>query len=245
MAAALACGPGAMISHLSAAVLWELLSSSRATVELTIPTGSRVRRPGLIVHRARRLHPEDRTLVDGIPVTALARTLADVAETVPRRLERAVEEAERRGLFDLHAIERFRGRVRGRHSLGALDAVIAESGTPVLTRSELERRFLALCRDFDVPPPAMNAMVEGFEVDAVWLEQRLVAEIDGHAFHKTRGQFERDRVRDAALQVAAFRVVRVTDRRLTGRSADVAATLAALLESGSPEGWQRGRMHRS
>ena len=105
MAAALACGPGALISHQSAAVLWGLLSSSRATVDVTVPTGSRGRRSGLIVHRTRRLAPEDRAVVDGIPVTSVARTLGDLAEAAPRRLARAVEEAERLRLFDLGAVE--------------------------------------------------------------------------------------------------------------------------------------------
>jgi len=103
---------------------------------------------------------------------------------------------------------------------------------PVLTRSELERLFLELCRRARLPQPAVNAFVAGFEVDCWWLDQKLVVELDGHEFHRTRASFERDRARDAALQVAGCRVLRVTYRRLKREPEAVIAQLRTLLASG-------------
>jgi hypothetical protein len=102
-------------------------------------------------------------------------------------------------------------------------------GEPPATRSELERRFLELCREAGLPRPAVNVVAAGFEVDALWPTQRLVVELDGHAFHGNRAAFERDRVRDAELQLAGYRVLRLTHRRLKDESATVARTVAALL----------------
>ena len=101
-----------------------------------------------------------------------------------------------------------------------------------MTRSELERRFLDLCRDAGLPPPIANATVAGMEVDMLWARQRLVVELDGHAFHRTRAAFERDRVRDAALQRAGHRVLRVTGRRLSTETDVVVETVQSLIGRG-------------
>ncbi len=97
------------------------------------------------------------------------------------------------------------------------------------TRSHLERRFLALCAKHGLPAPGVNLIVEGLEVDAVWPDRRLVVELDGHAYHRTRAAFERDRERDAALQVAGYRVVRFTHRHLNHDPAKAIRTLRSLL----------------
>jgi hypothetical protein len=176
------------------------------------------------------LHSEDSACHEGIPVTSIARTLLDVAELVPRRrLDRAVEEAERRGLFDLTDTDRLIARSVRRRGATLLRAVVSECREPAPTRSELERRFLDLCRDAALPPPAVNAFVAGLEVDFVWHDGRMVVELDGHAFHRTRAAFERDRVRDASLLVAEYRVLRVTHRRLEAEPAAVIAEVRALL----------------
>jgi predicted transcriptional regulator of viral defense system len=233
MAAMLACGPGAVLSHHSAAALWELLprSDTGPRAEATAPTHRRGRR-GLVIHFARRLDRRDRTTRHGIPVTTVPRTLLDLAEVLPpRELERAFEEAQRLRLLDAREIARLRRRSHGRHGLRPLARLLAEQRPGVAaTRSELERRFLALCQEAGLPPPAVNVRLAGFEVDMLWQRQRLVVELDGHAFHHSRSAFERDRIRDAALQLAGYRVVRITHRRLEGAPRATAATISALLE---------------
>jgi hypothetical protein len=199
-------------------------------IDVTAVRSSTYRRPGITLHRARDLQAEDSACHEGIPVTSIARTLLDLAEVVPhRRLDRAVEEAERRGLFNLPDVDRLVARNFRRRGATLLRAVLGEYREPAPTRSELERRFLDLCRDAALPPPAVNAFVTGLEVDFVWHDCRLVVELDGHEFHRTRAAFERDRVRDAALQLAGCRVVRLTHRRLTEEPAEVAGTIRSLL----------------
>jgi hypothetical protein len=231
LAAVLACGPGALLSHWSAGAHWQLLPTSRSAVDVTVPSRTRAGNRGIVVHQARHLHPDDGTVREGIPVTSVARTLLDLAEVVrPRQLERAVEEAERLRLFDLRDLEELCERSRGRRGLRPLRAVLGGAvGEPPATRSELERRFLDLCREAGLPRPAVNLAAAGFEVDALWPRQRLVVELDGHAFHGTRAAFERDRVRDAELQLAGYRVLRLTHRRLKDEPAAVARTVATLL----------------
>jgi very-short-patch-repair endonuclease len=231
LAAVLACGPDAVLSHRDAGALWELRPSTRNAVDVTAPGRTRRSRPGITVHRVRGLDPRDTTRRDGIPVTTVARTLLDLAEVLrPRELERAFEEAERLRLLDVNALEKLCRRSPGRHGLRPLTALLAEHRGPApLTRSELESRFLDLCRDAGLPVPRVNVVIAGLEVDAVWPDQRLVVELDGHAFHQTRAAFERDRLRDTTLQLAGHRVVRVTWRRLTNDPEGLAAAIGSLL----------------
>jgi hypothetical protein len=226
MAAVLAYGPGALLSHRSAAALWELMPSARSLIDVTV---ERQRRAvsGVAVHRTRRLRASDRARQDGIPVTSVMRTLADLADVArPDQLRRAVEEAEARGLFDLRALP----DLRGRPGRGRLQRLVADYTVPPPTRSELERRFLGLCREAGLPPPGVNVLVAGILVDAVWEAHRLVVELDGHTYHRTRAAFEEDRRRDTALQVAGYRVVRVTQRRLTEAPGAVLAAVRLLLD---------------
>jgi predicted transcriptional regulator of viral defense system len=234
MAAVLACGAGALLSHRSAAWMWGLRRASGSGIDVT---GPRCRgRKGIAVHRARNLRDDDRSVVEAIPVTSVARTLLDLAEVArPRELERAVEEAERLRLFDLGAVEELSARSRGRRGLRRLRALLADVDvTPPPTRSELERGFFELCRKAGLPVPSTNIFLAGFEVDAAWPEQWLVVELDGYAFHGSRAAFERDRLRDAALQAAGYRVVRVTHRRLRTERAAVTETLRSMLAAGGP-----------
>jgi hypothetical protein len=147
-----------------------------------------------------------------------------------RQLRRAVEAAEVRGVFDLDEMERFMTRSRGRPGVRALRAALETYRPPVFTRSELERRFLDLCESAGLPRPAVNFFVEGKEADMVWLDERLVVELDGHETHCTRAAFEDDRVRDATLQLAGYRVLRVTHGRLQRAPARVAQTVRFLLD---------------
>jgi very-short-patch-repair endonuclease len=219
-----------VLSHRSAAALWDLLVTGGSLVDISAPR-SCTRRPGIAIHRA-KLHPEDRASHDGIPVTSVARTLTDLAKLVTRRqLERAVERAELLGRFDLAAVDRLIARNPRRPGLPLFRSVLGAYREPALTRSELERRFLELCRRAKLPPPAINSFIAGFEVDAAWPSRRMVVELDGHEFHRTRAAFERDRARDAALQVAGYRVLRITYRRLQREPEAVVGQLRALLAS--------------
>lgn len=181
MAAVLACGPGAVLSHLWAAALWGLCPWPKGDVDVMATSGRG--RPGIRIHRTRALLNAEVTRHHGIRVTRPARTLADLRQ--PRRL---VAEAQVRRLIP--------------------------SPAEGITRSELERRFLRLIEEAGLPTPLMNQRVEGFEVDAVWPEERLVVELDGWEFHRTREAFERDRERDAVLTAAGWRPMRLTARGL-------------------------------
>lgn len=233
MAAVLACGEHALLSHRSAAGLWDLAPSSSSLIDVTAPR-SRRRVPRLALHRVRGVDACDRAELDGIPITSVARTLFDLAEVVNlRRLERAFEQAERLRLLDLAAVSRLCEDSPGRRALRPLATLLPQLRSAVPeTRSELERRFLDLCRAAGLPEPAVNVVVEGFEVDVLWANERLVVELDGYAYHRTRAAFERDRSRDATLQIAGYRVLRVTHRMLETDPGAVIDTIRSLLDPG-------------
>jgi hypothetical protein len=111
----------------------------------------------------------------------------------------------------------------------ALRAALLDYRPQVFTRSKLEGRFLDLCKRAGLPRPAANAVVAGDEVDMLWRTERLVVELDGEQVHRTRAAFERDRRRDTALQIAGYRVVRITDRRMADSPHEVAETVRLLL----------------
>jgi very-short-patch-repair endonuclease len=235
LAATIACGRGAVLSHRSAAELLGLRASSRSEVDVTSPRRSGRGHAGIDVHSGATLAPVDMRTVAGIPCTSLARTLLDLAEVVNRReLERACDQAEVLRLFDLYALEDVLERAHGRRGAAALRAVLAEQSTATaLTRSELEERFLALCRAAVLPAPHVNAWIAldggGLEADFLWRQQRLIVETDGGHVHRTSRAFERDRRRDQRLVLAGWRVVRFTWRQVVDEPAVVDATIRALL----------------
>ncbi|MEX2107554.1 MAG: DUF559 domain-containing protein [Solirubrobacterales bacterium] len=195
-------------------------------------TRCRTSRGGIRAHQA-KLHPDERTAREGIPVTSVARTLLDLADVVDgQRLERAFEEADRLRLLKMQELEEVCVRGQGRRGLGAVRRLIEAARDPAMTNSPLENRFVAFCHDHGLPPPSTNVIVEGKEVDAIWPAKRLMVEMDSWTFHGHRAAFERDRARDAALQAAGWRVIRLTHRRLEQDAARVAAELRRLLSSG-------------
>ena len=219
MAAVLACGAGAVLSHRSAAALWGLLRVATDRVDVATPLTQRRSRAGIAVHQTRTLLPRDVTATEGIPCTSVARTLLDLAEVVPRRrLERALEQAEVLGVFDGRAVADVLERANGRRGAGRLRAVLTAAVEPSSTASELEERFLTLCRRAGIPHPAVNAWVatneEHLKVDFLWRAERLVIDTDGYAFHGNRRAFERDRRRDQLLKLAGFETVRFTWQQL-------------------------------
>jgi very-short-patch-repair endonuclease len=201
MAAVLACGDGAVLSHQSAAAVWGFGKRDR-DVHVTTPAKRRSR-PGVRVHRTASL---DAAVQHGLPLTTPARTLRDLRTVLPaNELDRAEEEAAILGL------------------------VLPRDEPVEFTRSEAERRLKALCKAAQLPAPRMNARVAGWEVDAFWPAQRLVVEVDGYRYHSSRQAFERDRRKDASLQAAGYRVIRITWRRLRYEACAVAAEIAVLL----------------
>jgi very-short-patch-repair endonuclease len=213
MAAVLACGEGAVLSHRSAAELWRMLRVRRENariVHVTTPREGRHHR-GIQVHRSATLGPKDSVVWLGISVTKPARTLDDLRRTFPRAVfSAALREAE------------------------FLRLPIGNGAERDLTRSELEARFLALVRRHRLPPPEVNVRVDRYEVDFLWRPQQLIVEVDGWESHGTRSAFEEDRARDARLKVLGFEVLRFTWRQVASDSAAVAATIRTLLISRDP-----------
>lgn len=225
MAAVLSLGAHAVLSHVSAAWLWGLVTSGGALIDVTVPgRGGRQRRQGIRVHHAGEV---ERTVRNGIPVTTVARTLLDLAAVAPQRImDRAVDAAERERLLDLAAIEAL--PLAGHHGTPKLrKALAAWDGAP--TDEELERRFLELCQTRGLPLPASNAAVAGFGCDFVWPRHRVVVELDGLKWHATRRQMVSDREKDAALVLAGYRVHRFVWQQVVHRPDEVEATVRALL----------------
>lgn len=232
MAAVLACGEGSAVSHRSGAGLLDLLLHRGAgePVDVSVPRGYRVPARGIRVHRAPGLRADEISQVDGIPVTSPLRTLLDLATVAgERELEQALARADRQGLVTASQLSQYVEGHRGRAGTRRLAALLGRVAGPALTRSEAEARFLALIRAAELRAPEANVVVEGFEVDFLWREERLVVEIDGQAYHASATAFERDRRRDAVLAAAGLRVVRVTWRQLTGSPTAVLVRLAQAL----------------
>jgi very-short-patch-repair endonuclease len=224
LAAVMACGPGAVLSHRDAARLWEIRQSIASMIDVTVPSqNGRIRRRGIRVHRSGRLTREEVTTRSGIPVTTVARTLLDLADVLDgQALQRAVTEAEYTNRFDLTSlnavVEGNPGR-RGRKLLEAVD------GRRHRTRSPLEDRFLRLVERYRVEEPQSGVWIEGYEVDFIWTRAGLVVELDGVAAHTTRAALSADRLRDRRLWRAGLRTMRLTADALDAEG-EVLADLA-------------------
>jgi hypothetical protein len=222
MAAVLACGEGAALSHFSAAVLWGLLEARGQQIHVTVE-GNRACR-GIVVHRSPLVGERVRRL--GIVVTTPARTLLDLADVAPRRtLERAFDEADYLRLDWHSATPR-----HGRKGSGLLASVLAvhEPGT-TRTLSDFEEWFIPFSDDRGFRRPEVNVSVEGYLCDFVWREERVIVETDGAQAHGTRRARERDPVRDADLQLAGWLVIRVTSVRFSRAPDAVAGQVARAL----------------
>lgn len=230
MAAALAYPGRALVSHQSAAALWGLMERRPGDVHLLLGDREPDTRPGLHVHFTAHLDPRDRAVRHRIPVTSVVRTLLDIVATQPPgELARSVEAAKIRRLVNDRDLERLLERASGQRGARALRDLLAE---PAITRSEAERRMLALLRAAGLPPSDVNVRVCGQEVDMLWRAERLIVEIDGFEYHRTREAFERDRLRDARLQAAGYRVMRITWRQISERPEAVVARVAQALAGG-------------
>lgn len=232
-AAVLAYGPGTVLSHYSAAVLWGLRRRRTGPIHVNAFLGwqGTGRRPGIWLHRC-KLRVEETTSHEGIPVTAPARTLFDLAEVAPYEdLKKTTEAADRRNLLRLRELEAICERGRGRRALKPVRRLIGELVPPDEGRSPLEVRFAAFVRLYNLTPPAQNVDVLGHEVDALWPAAKLIVELDSWEFHSHRAAFERDRVRDTKLMLAGYRTIRVTHYRLDREAEQLAAEIRQLLNA--------------
>jgi very-short-patch-repair endonuclease len=227
MAVVLACGPGAALSHGTAAALSEIGSERPGVIEVSVPDRTRPRRNGIVAHR-RVLRPDEVTTRDGIPVTAPIRTLVDIACRLTRReLERAIREADTRGLCDPDELRAALDDMRGQRGVGVMRRLL-DRHTFMLTDSELERRFVPIARRAGLPRPQAQVMVNGFRVDFFWPELGLVVETDGLRYHRTPAQQAADRVRDQAHTAAGLTPLRFTHAQVAYESRHVEATLAEV-----------------
>jgi very-short-patch-repair endonuclease len=228
MAALLACGPQAAISHNSAVFVLGVAPRPSGPAEVSSVGG--IRRRGVRAHRVAALDSADVVEWHGLRITAPGRTLVDLADTTPpAELERLVEEIQVQRLATPADLLGAIGRGAGRPGVRKLRTACDFIDEPAFTRSEAERRLRRLVNAAELPMPRLNVRVAGWEVDAVWDRQRLVVEVDGYRYHRTRAKFERDRRKDAKLLVAGYRVLRITWRQLTREPESVIATLAATL----------------
>lgn len=236
MAAVLACGRGAVLSHRSAARLHGLRPHAGA-IELTAPTARGVRRlDGLRVRRSGDLPPGEVTRERAIPATTVERTLLDLAAIVGApHLRRAVERAEQLDVFDLQALRRVLAAHPRRPGAPALRALLDDlhaHGT-IRTRSDVEAAMLQLCLDHDLPRPDVNRWDGAMEVDFRWPARDLAIEVDGWSTHRSRAAFERDRERSQILTLDGWRLVRFSARQIERDPARVAERLAGLLRGGA------------
>jgi very-short-patch-repair endonuclease len=210
-AAALSCGPGAALSHTSAATLWGIWRHEGDVVEVSISDRLvRRGRPGIVVHRRAKLAAWELTKHRGIPVTGTARTLVDLATRLDRGpLERAIVEADKLDLIDPETLRSCLDTLSGQPGVAILRETL-DRRTFTLTDSELERRFLPLAREAGLPAPLTQQRVNGFRVDFYWPELRLVVETDGLRYHRTPAQQALDRVRDQTHAAAGLTPLRFT-----------------------------------
>ena len=236
LAAVLACGPGAALSHRSAAALHELRRTSRRGIDVTVRGGSHRRHTGIDLHRSTTLAPSDVTVVSSIPCTTVARTLLDLAEVIRRRqLERTLDQAAAIEVLDLWALDEQLQRNPRRAAAARLGAAIEQHSlgrTP--TWSKLEEAFLNLTRSVGLSDPEVNRFIvlpdgePAIRADFTWLERRLVVETDGWETHKTRASFERDRHNDLRLTAFGFRAVRTTWRAIMCKPEPLIARIVAV-----------------
>jgi very-short-patch-repair endonuclease len=228
MAAVLACGPEAVLSHESAAALWGLLRDRlAAAIEVSVPVRCDRKPSGMVVHRRRDFETSRH---HGIPVATAICTIVDMAPRLARgRLEALVNEADVRGLANPDALRLAAGAMGRRPGAAQLRRLL-DRRTFRLTRSELERLFLALVLAAGLPLPLTRQIVNGFEVDFYWPDLGLVVESDGLRYHRTPVQQAKDRVRDQAHTAAGLTVLRFTDEQIAFEGDYVTATLAAVAD---------------
>ena len=228
LSAVISCEGGALLSHRSAAWLWGLTKRFAVPVEVTAASPRRNRKE-IRVHSAEVLMDSDRTSFDGVPVTAVPRTLLDFAAIDPFFLDHALDNAYRLDLLDLIAVDDLISRSRGFRGVARLRAALEAYRTPAFFRSGVERHFLRLVADHGLPRPSMNLFVEGCELDAYWSTERFAVELDTYDYHGSPKAFEEDRIRQENLKLAGIELTRITGTRLNREPGRVMQRLTRLL----------------
>ncbi|WP_028063696.1 type IV toxin-antitoxin system AbiEi family antitoxin domain-containing protein [Solirubrobacter soli] len=227
MAGVLAGGHGAALAGRCATVLLGVGKRTPREVEIIVP-GHRRTQPGLRVRTCRNLDPRDLTVVNGIPVTTVARTLVDLADDEDAEdVAHVIHEAAHWGKFDLAATRAALDRANGRRGVKVLEAAIdLHLSGSAGSRSRLEKRFRKLIAGAGLPQPRHNVNVNGFEVDFTW--PMVVVEIDGPGHRRARTRVD-DAIEDAALRAAGYTVIRFTEADVDHRPEKVLQALTAAL----------------
>lgn len=227
VAALLHAGSEAVLSHATAAWWWRMVDREPAAIDVSAP-GRRTSVEGVRVHQPRVI---EGTRFRRLPVTTVPRTLLDLAsESSIDRVRRALAQADYHRLLMIEDVAAVCGR--GRRGAARLRAALERHQPRIaLTRSELERLFLALCEAAGIPLPEVNVVVEGWTVDALWRHERVVVELDGRDNHSSPGQIERDRRKDLQLRAAGYVVLRYTWAQVMFEAPAVIADLRAALNS--------------
>jgi very-short-patch-repair endonuclease len=233
LAAVLAGGEGALLSHRSAARLWRLLPPASERIEVTCPPGRVVRRRGIVSHES-AVRDDEWVVEDGIPVTSPFRTIFDLAAVArTREVERAFHEAEVREVTDRVSLPMLLERYPGRRGARTVRALLQSGEPAMITRNDFEEAFLALIDAHGLLRPRMNAhlAVRGrfFEIDALWEEQLVAAELDSRTVHGTRKRFESDRLRDRILVAEGWQTMRITWQQLQEEPDEIMADLRLAL----------------
>jgi very-short-patch-repair endonuclease len=233
MAAVLFCGPGAVLSHRSAAALWGIRDRSRRAIEVT--SRAKSRSPAGIHRHFAKLPADEVTIERGIPVTTVPRTIFDLAAVTSAEVaESALRQAEYLRLHDRLSLLDLLERYPRRQGAKAIrECLSRRRETPGRARSPLEERFLPFLRREQLPLPQLNAWLEvggrRFQVDCLWPTQRQIVELDGWEGHGTRSAFRNDRERDRRLRVAGYGITRLTYSQLDDEPASIAQDLRNLL----------------
>lgn len=230
MAAVLSCGRGALLSHSSSSWLWGLGAPAPVKPEITVPQRGHCRE-GIVIHHSTILEPSDRAEQELLPTTSIPRTLLDLAGSGGmRRLRGTVDRARRRGLLDIGAIDSLLVRSGGHRGRAPLSDAVRIYREEVFDRARSELLFLDLIKKAGLPPPAINYVILGIEVDAYWERERFAVEIDGWEAHGNRASFEKDPVQLEDLKLAGIDAIRITAKRIETRPREVADRLSRHLQ---------------
>jgi len=227
MGAVLACGNDAVLSHSSAAALWRIGHEQRGLVEISVPSSSRRRRPGIQIHRRPSLNLQrDLTREYGIPVTTPIQTLIDMSLRLDRQgVERMINEADKYNLTHPPQLREALDARSGEPGVAKLRFIL-DRRTFRLTKEELERRFLPLVRNAGLPTPLTGQFVNEFEVDFYWPDLGLVVETDGLRYHRTPSEQARDRLRDQTHTASGLTPLRFTHEQVRYEPEHVLRVLA-------------------
>lgn len=240
LAAVMSCGPEAVLSHRSAAALFGIVDApnrrvAATPIEVTAPPVSARSRPGLRIYR-RTVETDERVVVDGVPVTTASRALFDIAPQLSlRRLEAAINAADKHGLVDPEQLRSAIERYAGRRGVAKVRQLL-DRHTFTFTASDLEREFLPIVRAAGLGQPRTSEWVNGFEVDFHWPELGLVVETDGLRYHRTPATQARDRLRDQTHTAAGLTPLRFTHAQVHYEPRHVRNTLATVARRLRPPG---------